>query len=239
MSLNIDGVDDTIACPASTKLDNLSPVTYAVWAWPDTAGESSFGRMFDKNQFATSWFIRTSASAPATTDAFALNIARATTPLTRYSGNGVVTYTGWNHYCLTWDGILTSNAGARFWKNAIETAYNASGGAGSGNRTSDATEAQYIGNNSTGSRTFDGHLAFAHIYNRELRQNEIRQIMRFPGSITRNLLVFLPLWGISVLDPDYSGNALNGTVTGAIKGTTEPPINGIFRIPTPQLAGVS
>lgn len=84
----------------------------------------------------------------------------------------------------------------------------------------------------------DCQIAHMQVWNRELSEGEIYQALRFPGSITQNLQIFSPYWGTTSPEPDYSGNGNNGTVTGAIKGTTDPPINGLYYPSRPQMAGI-
>ena len=81
---------------------------------------------------------------------------------------------------------------------------------------------------------FDGQIAHAQAFNVALTQNEIRQTMRYPGSIRRGLIRFFPLWGGSP-EGDYSGNNNSGTISGATLSTNNPPINGIFTVPKPEL----
>ena len=87
------------------------------------------------------------------------------------------------------------------------------------------------------SNFMDGSVAFVHIYNRALSVNEIKQLMRFPGSISLGLKGFLELLGANP-EFDYSGNGNNGMVTGALVSNNNPPVNGIFTIPKPELAHV-
>ena len=63
---------------------------------------------------------------------------------------------------------------------------------------------------------------------------EVNQIMRFPGSLRKGLAGYWPLWGGSP-EGDYSGNKNFGSITGATLSTNNPPINGIFTVPKPEL----
>lgn len=82
---------------------------------------------------------------------------------------------------------------------------------------------------------FNGLMAHFCCYSRVISLGEILQLTFLTGSITNGLKSFTPLWGTSSPEPDYSGKGNHGTVTGAIKGTTDPPINGIFRVHKPEL----
>ena len=77
---------------------------------------------------------------------------------------------------------------------------------------------------------FNGSMAQVHIYGRELSKDEIKQASIFPGSIQNSLKSFLMLWGTASPEFDYSGNGTHGTVSGATRGTTEPPVSGMYRI---------
>ena len=76
---------------------------------------------------------------------------------------------------------------------------------------------------------FDGKIAHAQFNQTLCTRGECLQLTRFPGSITREMIFYLPLWGFSAPEPDYTSNQNHGVVDGAIFSGDNPPINGIFR----------
>lgn len=97
-----------------------------------------------------------------------------------------------------------------------------------GTATGTSTDEIRVGARTDGGGDYAGLTAHAFFFNRKLTINELNQEMRFPGSVQGNRILCAPLWGNTDPEPDYSGNGNHGTVTGTIKGITEPPINGIF-----------
>jgi len=96
----------------------------------------------------------------------------------------------------------------------------------------------WVGRYSGAGALWNGDIAHASIYkNVSLTSSQLKQIMYFPGSITNGLVGYWPLLGGSP-EPDYSGNKNNGTVTGATVSADNPPINGMFTVPKPELAQV-
>lgn len=143
----------------------------------------------------------------------------------------------WYHICGTWDGG-TTNASCKIFINGVQKDdANSGSGIFTGSNTNSIIKifgAQEV-TPSGYDNLFSGQIAHTQLFNRPLSAGEIRQIMQFPGSLSRGLIGYWPLWGSGSPEPDYSGNGNNGTVTGAIKGTSEPPINGIFQVPRPEL----
>ena len=66
-----------------------------------------------------------------------------------------------------------------------------------------------------------------------MQPTEIRNLVKYPGSVGEGLVGFWPLWGSSSVEPDYSGFQDNGVVTGAVRGNSDPPVNGIFQVNSP------
>ena len=89
----------------------------------------------------------------------------------------------------------------------------------------------YIGNRNNGSSVLDGKMSHVHGYTRALSDDEVNQLLRFPGSITNGLEIYAPLWSESSTEADYSGNDASGTVNGATASTDNPPILAPFQMP--------
>lgn len=230
MSRNFDGTDDVISTANSSTLD-IPALTWCLWIKPDTLGEGNTGT-----------FVRKVDSAGTGKHIFRINSANADVTffmtwagndLTRNSSISLVTLGVWQHWAVTWNGSATASE-VRIYKNGVEVTYGTTANA---TLTVDSTDggAVTIGGTLAGTLTFDGRIAHPEQYNRVLSVEEIRQTMMFPGSVRRGLSLLLPFWGGSP-EGDYSGNGNHGTVTGATVSSDNPPINGIFQVPSPAYA---
>lgn len=75
------------------------------------------------------------------------------------------------------------------------------------------------------SNGYDGQLAHAHMYNRALSLEELKQIMAVPGSIQNGLEGYYPMFTTSPL-VDLSGNGNDATQTGSLGTSTDgPPVH--------------
>lgn len=76
-----------------------------------------------------------------------------------------------------------------------------------------------------GTRTafMNANIAYVQVYNRQLTDDEVKQIMHYPGSVN-GLVGYWPVWGVTSPEPDLSGLGNTGTVTEAAESTNGPPI---------------
>ena len=77
----------------------------------------------------------------------------------------------------------------------------------------------------TGFTTHDGLMAYVHLYDREITQAEVRQIMHCPGSVASGLIGYWPNTD-STTQYDQSVNSNDGTNSGTAASTDGPPIGG-------------
>ena len=239
MSRDFDAVDDVVNLGTGNNISNLGSQTMVAWVDQQGTSENNIGYIFSKSEAGAGprFFINDGNGAVS----FGFNSATASAPL-RISANAfayAASIAGWSGYAGTWDGSMTAT-GIRIYKyvspnNLIESPTYQTTTDGSTGEADNSALNFYIGNRGDGARTWNGLIAHFQYFNRVLDTKEIIQSFLFPGSITQGLVIFLPLYGSISPEPDYSGNKNNGTVTGATKGTTEPPINGIFQVPKPEL----
>lgn len=242
MSRNFDGSDDLITSTSSESLDDLPAYTIVVWMYNTGLGTANGGYMYSKNPSGSAVgrkFNHDDFNVDYTL-VFTANSTGSSGNPTRRTSNNFFVENKWYGMCATWDGSLTA-ANIHIYKleNGVfsEATYQTSTD-GITAVASDAADTVVIGNRVGGARSFDGSLAFMQVWARVLSNGEMIQALLYPGSIMNNLRGFWPLWGSSSIEPDLSGNGNHGTVTGAIKGLTEPPINGIFQVPRPELIHV-
>lgn len=235
MSRDFDGVDDLINCNTSSTLNNLSSMTVAVWMTPSSLGESLIPRILDKSDGASNGWMWVLGGGASESRQMGFRVFFAGGLLSVYAaGSPNFSYQEKFHVAVAWNGGTPQDS-VTWYKNGIDVGNDAGGSAGSGARTSDTANVLTIGNDSGATRTFDGDLAHVQIFNRALNSGEVNQIMRFPGSITRGLVLYQRLEGFNSTEPDYSGRGNNGIVTGALKGAFAPAITGVSVFPRPNL----
>lgn len=237
MSRNFDGTDDFISFGDIDAIDSATSITVMLWLRHDTATadqgvfhkRDSVGSgilLFRDEVGAVSgrtdcytWFVSETAGAGGTTT----RIESATN-----SGSDGV----WRHIACV---CTVNNAtGLRFYVNGVEDA-NSPVSTANIDTIDGLTAAFELGRRETAATYLDGQIAHLHVFNRALSAGEIKQIMHYPGSLRRSLLLYAPLWGGSP-EKDYSGNKNNSiSVTGVTMGSTDPPINRIFGAKRPRL----
>ncbi len=178
-AVNFDGGGDLVNAGSGATLDNLPALTVAAWIKPNSAGEGSAGRIVQKgagSQPTTGgfWFHLD------TSNQLVLAVDYATTNMYRVSAASGITYGAWTHVVVTWTGSATAT-NIKFYVNGVETSYNATAPNGVGTRVNDGATSFTIGNESGGTRTFDGALDDVRVYNRVLSASEITAVHNAGG----------------------------------------------------------
>lgn len=175
-AVNFDAVDNVINAGSGASLDNLAALTIAAWIKINTIGEgASPGRILHKGTGTSAvagWQFVTQ-----NTHTIGFAVDHATTDLNRVAANNVLTPGQWHHVAVTWTGSATAT-NVKLYIDGVETGTYASTTNGSGTRTSDASSSVFIGNNSTGERTFDGAIDDVRVYNRVITAAELQAIHR-------------------------------------------------------------
>ena len=237
MSRSFDAVDDVINCGSSNLSANMNSISVVVWMNPNTAGEANAGRIITKNignSDNNGWNFQLRGVSGSDSAGLRFFVDYLNANLTVSTTAGLWLTKRWAHVGFTWPGSNSANTVNIYVSGTAATEYSTLG-SGSGSRVSDTIRNINIGNRGDTTSTFNGKLAHLHLYNTVLNEGEIKQLMKFPGSITNKLVGYWPLIGTSSTEPDLSGNGHNGVVTGAINSIDEPPINGMFTIPRPEL----
>ncbi len=173
--VNLDGVDDGINAGSLSVVDDLPALSVSVWAKPTGYGGGGLAYYVNKsnggavngwvfqNNFTTS-SVRFFAAFDGGTNLIVTSAAN-TLPSTEFNK--------WVHFVVTWDGS-SSASNVHIYKNGVEVTYSVQT-SGVGNRTTDATQSLFVGNNQPlgTSRSFSGTLDDVRIYNRVLSQTEI------------------------------------------------------------------
>ena len=235
MAVNyIVGNSGFIQCgSADTMLQENAASSISVWVYPTGDGGGNFGRIISKGTGGTGgdvFFIMGSGNA--------LNFrVNGGTQLVRASSTLVVTRNDWNHVLCTWDGSTTaSNVHiyvARALNNWISTEVLYNTTTNGATPTNNANNIIRIGNNQTGSRTFDGKINELAVWTSVLSTQErlllgISKIKRIPLQVSPSTLVaYWPLDespdGVVSDTPDMfrdlTGNGNNGNPTNFAGGT--------------------
>jgi len=227
MSRFFDGSDDNISLGSPALLDNLykAPFTVGFWLRVITAAGYFISKL-DTAIFA-GWVI-----FKVGTNGFSYwcywNDSAASS---RSTADNAYTLNKWFYVtCTTNGGTDPTN-----YHNYVNGVLNDGATTTGSDTKNDAALNLKIGSSHSNTNYSNINMAYLQMWKRVLSVGEIKQSMHFPGSIRNGLVGFWPFWGSSSPEPDLSGNGNNGTVAGAIKGTTEPPINGIFQVPKPEL----
>lgn len=148
---------------------------------------------------------------------------RATTNMDLRSANNTITLGQWVFVAWTYDGTTGKLFKGDPGGAVAEVSYSLNT-QGTGALTADATGAVIIGNDVTGATTFDGPIAYVRWFNAALTADELTAVMYNRPARADALVGFWPLIGASP-EPDWSGNASNGTVTGTLiaDGPPVPP----------------
>ncbi|OGD30828.1 hypothetical protein A2833_01375 [Candidatus Azambacteria bacterium RIFCSPHIGHO2_01_FULL_44_55] len=176
-ALQFDKVDDAVNINAPTAFDNLPQLTISAWINPKSAGEESFGRILEKADGVTYPITRGWNLFMTGNNQLSFIADFASTNLDKRSSAAVLTLNQWQHVALTWDGS-SSASGVHFYVNGTEVAYTTNQ-SGSGTRVPDDTEDLRVGNNESGTRTFDGAIDEVRVYNRALAQSEIQSLYTY------------------------------------------------------------
>src|SRR3990167_5614342 len=154
MSRSFDCVNDIINVGNSSGLNNLTSLTYAAWAAPDTSGESNGGKILNKQAGGSN----EKAFGFSNTNTMNLFIQRTTNASASFVE---IPDSTWHFYAGTFTNVAPNSI--RLYKDGEEVTYIAQT-TGAGTVTADAARFQCIGNGAAGTRTWDGLLAYVHLF---------------------------------------------------------------------------
>lgn len=232
MTRDFNGTTDLINVGSGSTIDDIFAATNGgtvfAWHFPDTIGELSAGRIYQKTNTPPNGGSLFRILATSKMDFFSY---RATTSGTWSQTNNDATLDAWNSTSVKYDSALTTNDPTFCHNGTIQTV-----GSGltetatpNGASATDAAASMGIGNDVTAATTWDGYLSHVTFWKGEAITNNQMMAMGHGvnpfaiGSSTKPVL-YLPIWGIESPEPDYSGNNNDGTLTGTTKINNNPPI---------------
>ena len=237
MSRSFDGIDDVVAFGDLPSVRGATSLTFAAWVYLNgtTADQTVFSNIQPDNSIGIWLLFDDVGAVSGRTNTYTIFIADAAdTDSARVEGATNAAVSGsWQRVAFTFQ--ASSTTGLRLYVDGSEDANSPASTSTIASLDPGGAVSHRLGLRPDAGSPLGGLMAHAQIWTRVLGLNEINQALRYPGSISNGSHVYVPLWGSGSPEPDYSGNIKNGTVTGATAGTTEPPINGIFQVPSPNL----
>lgn len=169
---DFDGTDDVIDLGSPTALDNIfdGGGTYEAWVNLDTFGEEGEGKIIDRAYTTFLVSDRTAIRTYTKSIFFAKFFGGDNGEW--MTGDNTLLASTWNHVAVTYNANSTANVPIFYINGAVSTRYQVT--APTGARDSDAGDTQYIGNNSAGSRAFDGKIGEVRAYSRILTLQQIQ-----------------------------------------------------------------
>lgn len=124
----------------------------------------------------------------------------------------------WHWICYAFD-QGTSNP-STLWVDGVEDATCTSSGAWSFG----GQAIQICNSDDTFWEEYSGEIAWYHWYDTKLVIWQVQELMYKPCSLTDNLQLCLPIWGVDSPEVDLSGNGRTGTVTETTEFAGGPPV---------------
>ncbi len=184
--LDFDGVNDIISAGSATSVDNVfvGGGTLSAWIYPKSAGEANYGRIFNKASSTGSdngWALRMDS-----TQAVRLEHDCASSNSSWITPASSVSYNQWYHIAAVFDKDNVANDATIYIDGIAVSTTN--GGSCSGSLDDDSAQTLTIGNYQATSRTFDGIIDDARIYDRALTAEDVAELASgtAPGSLRYN-----------------------------------------------------
>jgi hypothetical protein len=205
-------VTDQIDAGTSFTLQPTATMTIAVWvyatAWTSTGGQNFMFFSADGGNLRRTYMDINNGQTAGSTS-FEVNFRGATGDTNISQGSLTLSLNTWIH-CA---GVYSSSTGGTLYRNGSSVG----SGANSGALIQNSGAHCLWGNDAANDRPWQGRLADAAMWNVALSNIEILALSMGarPWMIRRGSLVgYWPIDGFASPEPDLSGNAFNGTLTG-------------------------
>jgi len=213
--LSFDGIDDYVNCGSDSSIDNIwdGGGTFAAWINFASDGQGNSGRVIDKDKWRL--YIRWEQGGMCQ---LALFVTFDTTSGMWRSTTRDVAINQWHFVVITYNADSADNDPIIYVDGDVEAVTEDS--TPEGTRTSDAGESLYLGNISSGIRTFDGLIDEARISNKIRTATEISDIWNNGNGVQFEVDAnTAALWhmnegeGSTIYDETDNDN--DGSITGA------------------------
>jgi len=174
-----NGTSNYVDLGNDTSLANIfaGGGSISIWIKPDTGGGGGFGRIFDKRlttPLSKGWFLLNSNFSGSTYD-IRFNVDCASDSRYRIITTNSISSATWQHVCITYNSDLTTNT-AEIYINGTPVTYTVES-TPVGAIIDDSSVDLLLGETSgTTSRSFDGKMADARIYDAELTASQVSDI---------------------------------------------------------------
>lgn len=229
MARLFDGVNDAITTVAVNPASHQ--MTVAFWLWWD-------GYALDDDlalESSTNWNSNAGAvviDVNGSDGRIGVGYRAASHSVSSQYDQASVTVGAWHHWCIPFDTDLSAaGGGCTLYIDGLPlTPTGGSGAAGSNNL---GNHAFYLMSRAASSLFGAGRMAEFTVWNVKLNSAEILALAK--GSNPRwvraaNQNIYLPLWGTSSPEVDYSGNGKSGTVSGAVATGHAPVASHVVSI---------
>lgn len=159
-----DGIIGNDTGAGSTEMMSL-----AAWVYKAGDGENNYGRIMDFGQGDIRWYTGTSERVYFATKWNGNNVVQWKTAANQFSLNA------WAHIVITYDARAPLN-NPKIYVNGVEKSVSLDSGTQSGTYYGIVSQEAFIGNNSDGTRTWEGNLADVAVWNDILDPEEIKAI---------------------------------------------------------------
>ena len=215
MPLIFDSIDDIVVCQSGADVNNIATVSISLWFRPDSFGEISFGRVFDKNASVKAWYLASGGNYVGSMGW----VHGFSTTLGEWRGpSGMISSGVWTHMVVTYDNGATTNDPI-LYKNGVSQAITEIS-TPVGTASADAAGTMMIGNRAAGDRTFDGGIAEVAVWNAILTSAQVQDLTNGASPLavaSTSLVRYYPLWGKNSEEPNlpqHSGRI--GSISGAV-----------------------
>lgn len=230
MSLDFDGVNDQVTLASQTLGD---VVTFAGWFDADSQGESDQGVLFAQGPISGLGNARHLIKWDGTGSSKKLRIGttRATTSGNWDMTSGFGTLAGWKFVAYTLDISSTTNDPTLWtWDGTTFSTLTVGAGltetATPSGAVSDADpQTIYLGGDSGTGRSFEGRIGEAGLWTVALTTEGVESLLvnGLLGLKSGNLHLYWPMDSTGAAHAlDFSGNARNGTIAGAVEFANPP-----------------
>ena len=211
-----DGVNDSIAVNPNASINNVfdGGGTFAAWVKIASDGGSNTGRIMDKRDNGSGWFVLTLNESGGGCD-IRFNVDFSTVNYRIITTNSI-TLNAWHHIAVAYNSDSTSNVATVYIDGASVAVTQEL--TPSGTRVSDEVEPLILGNRDSLGREFDGKICDFRIYNSELSSTDITAL--YNGThVETNLICH---WLTNTDDvKDYAGSN-DGTNNGSTYSFDNP-----------------
>lgn len=210
MSADFNGTTSKLEHTTATALD-YATMTICAWCLPDDRGENNFGRVLQADETSTAGTSAGNGWILAHDDNVDVMRFQYSWTTTAGTWEWPITDTAWNAVAMSYNRAATTNdpvARVNFASVTVTETVTPVG------TNAIAPNTGYcIGNRTGQDRTWNGALEHIQVFNVILAAAEMDAALRKPGSITRGLVAWWPLFHATYLNQIIAAGPAAGTAT--------------------------